>query len=62
MNTQPPPNWLGPLSGGLLLLFVGLLALVVAESFGVGVVACLAGVALAVYGLAKRDRYIRYGR
>jgi len=63
MSTQtPPPNWLAPLSGGLVLFFFGVILAVISESLGVGILLCLVGAALAAWALAKRDRYMRYGR
>ena len=61
-RTGPPPNWLAPTAGGVLLVFAGMLALLVAEAPGAGVLLALGGLLLGAYGLAKRDRVKRYGR
>lgn len=58
----PPPNTLPTIAGGVMLLFVGLLAVVVAEAYGLGAIVALVGLGLGAYGLAKRDRVQRYGR
>ncbi|HLS25210.1 MAG TPA: hypothetical protein VK063_04975 [Beutenbergiaceae bacterium] len=58
----PPPNTLPLIMGGVMLLFFGLVALVVAEAYGIGLVLGLAGLLVGAYGLAKRDRVRRYGR
>ncbi len=62
MTQQPPPNWLAPLAGGLVLFFFGLILAAVANNLGLGILLCIVGAVLAAWGLAKRDRYARYGR
>lgn len=62
MTQQPPPNWLAPLSGGVVLLFFGLVLAVVSESMGLGILLVIVGAVMGAWGLAKRDRYMRYGR
>ena len=58
----PPPNTLPLIMGGVMLLFFGGIALLVADAPGIGLVLGLAGLLVGAYGLAKRDRVRRYGR
>ena len=55
----PGTNWLTPLMGGVLLLFVGLLPLMAGGDLGLfTLLAAVVGVAFVIYGLVKRDRVV----